>query len=396
MSSNLMERCVRCGTCHAACPVFQLTRDEGKGARGRIAILQQLYRDGREFSRETLRLLQDCVMCGSCQFSCPRDVPYLDLMRVAREQSMRDGQESPLKRLALKLLKQDAAWNTMNTLLRVLPGESGLVCKLPLVSRLVPRPGEKLDNRIHSVNGNGNEVPENTVLFFPGCTMRYVFPETGERLVALLNHAGLTVLFEPEIGCCGFPQISAGDRESAEELAANHHDRMIPYRNRVSCVVTGCATCGSRLKETVPEGMKVFDINELLVARGDRLRFKRTPEATVLYHPPCHLAKGQHVVNEPLMLLDKIVTPVHLDENPSCCGFGGSFSLFESELSRRIADTKIAKIKHYMEQTGTTAEMVTSCPGCMLQLMDGLARHGSNMKVKHIVDILFEKLEAKE
>ncbi len=394
MTNERMDRCVRCGTCHAACPVFQLTRDEGRGARGRIAILQQLYRDGHRFSRETLDLLQDCVMCGSCQYTCPRDVAYLDIMRAAREQSLQDGQESPLKRLVLKTLKQQTAWKAMNTLLRILPAESGLLCKLPLVNRTVPRPGEILDHRIQPVNGKETGKTDETVLLFPGCTMRTIFPEIGERLVKLLIKAGMTVLFDPGIGCCGFPQAAAGDKVTADELRHANERRMRAYGNRAAFVVTGCATCGARLKEWEFEGMTVMDINELLVHKADRLTFRDEEKSTVLYHPPCHLAKHQNVVDEPLELLARVARVIPLDETPTCCGFGGSFSLFEADLSRQIGDRKVEKIKHQAELSGTTPELVTSCPGCMLQLSDTLNRSGLDMNVKHIIDILYERLEA--
>lgn len=393
MTENLMDRCVRCGSCHAACPMFQLTHDEGRGARGRIAILQQLYRNGERFSSETLGLLQDCVMCGSCQYTCPRDVAYLDIMRSARNQAIQDGQESPLKRMVLKILKQQSSWKGMNALLRVFPGESGLICKLPLVDRYMPRPGTVLEHRIKTVNEPATPVPEKTVLFFPGCTMRYVFPEMGERLVHLLNRAGWTILFDPDTGCCGFPHAAAGDVETADSLAAHNNDRFRLYAERAGSIVTGCATCGARLKDVVPPELSVLDINELLVSGADQLSFDVESKEPVLYHPPCHLARHQNIVAEPLELLSRVATVIPLDENPSCCGFGGSFSLFEAELSREIADAKTEKIKQQMEKTGTTPTMVTSCPGCVLQLTDALNRNGVDMKVKHIVDILYERLE---
>jgi len=61
----------------------------------------------------------------------------------------------------------------------------------------------------------------------------------------------------------------------------------------------------------------------------------------------------------------------------------GGFSLSHYELSQKIADRKIRNI------LASGADMVVSgCPGCEIQLMDGLARHNSKVQVKHIMEIL--------
>jgi hypothetical protein len=52
-----------------------------------------------------------------------------------------------------------------------------------------------------------------------------------------------------------------------------------------------------------------------------------------------------------------------------CCGFGGAFSLNHPSLSQQINDTTVKQLVE------TNAEMVvTSCPGCMLHLANGLYR----------------------
>ena len=67
-----------------------------------------------------------------------------------------------------------------------------------------------------------------------------------------------------------------------------------------------------------------------------------------------------------------------------CCGMAGTFSIYYYDLSRKIADKKMATIKT------TGADIVaTGCPGCMMQLIDNTMRHEMPVQVKHIIE-LFE------
>ena len=61
----------------------------------------------------------------------------------------------------------------------------------------------------------------------------------------------------------------------------------------------------------------------------------------------------------------------------------GSFSLTYYDLSRKIAERKIETIR----ETGADA-VVTSCPGCMIQLQDHLLRKKMDQKVLHIIELL--------
>jgi glycolate oxidase iron-sulfur subunit len=67
-----------------------------------------------------------------------------------------------------------------------------------------------------------------------------------------------------------------------------------------------------------------------------------------------------------------------------CCGMAGTFSVYFYELSKKIADKKLADI----ESTGADI-VVTDCPGCQIQLIDGITRSGLTQKVMHIME-LFE------
>jgi glycolate oxidase iron-sulfur subunit len=68
-----------------------------------------------------------------------------------------------------------------------------------------------------------------------------------------------------------------------------------------------------------------------------------------------------------------------------CCGMGGTFSLFFHDISQGITNRKMDAI------AATDADVVaTACPGCMLQLDEGVVRCGMGKSVKHLIEIIEE------
>ncbi len=73
-----------------------------------------------------------------------------------------------------------------------------------------------------------------------------------------------------------------------------------------------------------------------------------------------------------------------MPEADRCCGMAGTFSVYFYDLARKIADRKIDNI------VSTGADIVvTDCPGCEVQLIDGTARNSAPQQVMHIME-LFE------
>jgi len=172
------------------------------------------------------------------------------------------------------------------------------------------------------------------------------------------------------------------------------------------CICPTCATTIKRewpklLKGRKPEiranaeelANKVIDINAFLVNVLDMKPQKLSEVTKVTYHDPCHLAKGLGIRDEPRRLLRQMpgVEYAEMEEPDSCCGFGGSFSLYFYDLSRRI---NAEKIKH-IEATGADT-LVTSCPGCMIHIADGINHVQGTQKVVHIVQLLAQTLREAE
>jgi len=107
----------------------------------------------------------------------------------------------------------------------------------------------------------------------------------------------------------------------------------------------------------------------------------------VTYQDSCHLGLAQGITAPPRELLYAIpgIEFVEMDESLVCCGSGGTYSLFEQEMSLRLARRKTDNIV-----ASGAAVVATANPGCVIQMEQALARAGEGAQVRYIIDLLDE------
>jgi glycolate oxidase iron-sulfur subunit len=72
-----------------------------------------------------------------------------------------------------------------------------------------------------------------------------------------------------------------------------------------------------------------------------------------------------------------------MENADACCGLGGPFGIGHRDVSLAIQAKKMESIRK------TKAQIVaTSCPGCLIQLMDGVRRHGLDVEVVHMSQLV--------
>src|SRR4030067_1054771 len=154
---------------------------------------------------------------------------------------------------------------------------------------------------------------------------------------------------------------------------------------------------GERQRDYAAFADKIKDITEFLV---DVLQLP--PSAyrvagefrgkTVTWHEPCHLGRYLGVKEQPRKILKSMtgIKYVEMPEADRCCCMAGTFSVKYYDLSRKIADRKIDNIA----STGADI-VVTDCPGCEVQLIDGVMRHQAPQKGMPIMELLAPPLPKK-
>ena len=229
--------------------------------------------------------------------------------------------------------------------------------------------------------------------------MEFVLPNAAVSMVDLLSRLGMEVIVPRAQGCCGTPMHANGDVDTALTMARHNAD--VLEACNADIIVTGCATCGSSLREIwpgldVPEAerarfaalaAKTRDFSEVLLAHCFPEPFpfvSRLPaHVRVTWHSPCHLAQHQKISREPLTLLQRALGDSFAPLPSRCCGFGGSFNVSHYAVSKAIGAQKARDVR------ASGAEyIVTACPGCMIQLSDMAAQHGISGKVIHLAEAI--------
>ena len=389
---------------------MQLKRESGV-ARGKLALFQSLVEGEIAVTDRLAETVSQCVLCLSCQETCAAQIPIEYLIPLARWEILKKmgvpfKKKAILKFLSSKSPLKRALYRGMKILepllLARIPESSGLYYRYSFLfdkGRFIPQLVKKpfLEKYKQPITGENKKL---TVLFFPGCMVNFLYPQIGESVVNILNRMYCTVILPKEQNCCGFPALASGDMLTSLKLAqmnlkefASHH---------FDAIVVACASCGTAFKKIYDLHFrnsdeeyskwneikkKIFDISEFLVEfdgkETKKYLFKSSKEGRVTYHDPCHLKKSQNIYTQPREIISNIsgIDFVEMEEASSCCGFGGTFSVENYEMSLKINDLKISQVIH-----SNAEKVLTGCPGCIMQLQGGLLRHGSKIKVSHWVE----------
>ena len=113
-----------------------------------------------------------------------------------------------------------------------------------------------------------------------------------------------------------------------------------------------------------------------------RLTVRGRP-ARVALQDSCHLRNGMGVTAQPRGLIARVADYVELPSAGTCCGAAGTYALLRPEDSRRVLDGKLDEIG-----AAGVDHLVVVNPGCQRQLVDGLRRRGSTVRVLHLAELL--------
>lgn len=390
--------CINCGSCLGRCPVYgELGERYGHKYFGGIGVIHAAFGSGLDKALEAGLPL--CLGCRKCVAACPVRIDTPGMIQRLRERAVA---EKGLGRGRKMLLGQ--LLNNGSAIQRIAPVAGGLVCDRDGRGGWYPRYalfGLEKGRRLPELSKKSflSEAPrrsgkgERKVAYFAGCLNNLIFPRVAGATLRVLRNSGVEVIVPPGQKCCGYPSLANGDRDGAVRNAIAN---LRAFGDAgVEAVVTDCATCYSGLTG-YPELLagdsrwvdsarefagKVKELAQYLVETGFQPAAGET-QRKVTYHQPCHLAA--HGLSHGRDLLQSVpglqFASSQLEDN--CCGFGGTFNLDFYQLSKTIGAHKIQPI-----QGSGAAVVVTSCPGCMVQLMD-LLGSGGQPQVMHISELL--------
>lgn len=422
MNDDELSNCIRCGFCLPACPTYRETGLEAASPRGRIALMKAAA-DGHMHAGDDLRRQLDlCLGCRACEPACPSGVQYGSLLEQAKD-AIEEHTKHPawvewIRAMAFKhLFVNQKRMRLLGGAIRFYQ-KSGLqraVRSLGLL-RILPDHMRRMEAVLPEASSSGVALELGTFIpakgpkrgtagMFSGCIMDILFLETNKNTVKLLSEAGYDVIIPPGQNCCGALHAHSGEMEGARKLAANN---VRAFKEAgVDVIVSNAGGCGAMLKDYEHVLQDVLDGRDG-ITREDAKRFSEQVkdvseiftelaplddpgelDARVTYQGSCHLQNVMKVKHAPRQILRGIrcVRYVELHESDRCCGSAGIYNVVQPEMSGRILDEKMEHVKR------TRADvLVTSNPGCLLQMKHGIHKAGlhKEMRAVHLVDLLAE------
>lgn len=237
-------------------------------------------------------------------------------------------------------------------------------------------------------------------LFIP-CYIDQFYPQVGIATLELLKKLGLDVHYPLEQTCCGQPLANSG----AEKEAIPVYRNFVRNFSEFDYIVSPSGSCVYHVREHYnileqTEDVKhvrqnTYELCEFIVDILGIDDLKIDYPRKVGVHQSCHGLRGLKL-GMPSELVAERYSKVHrllekaegieiirLDREDECCGFGGTFSVLEPEVSVKMGKDRIG------DHQRNGAEIITATDmSCLMHLEGIIRRQKQGIKVLHIAEIL--------
>ena len=241
-------------------------------------------------------------------------------------------------------------------------------------------------------------------LFIP-CYIDQLYPNVGIATLQLLEKLGCDVTFPLEQTCCGQPMANSGFASSSNGCDTN----FVKNFSSFDYIVAPSGSCVLHVKEHLkdeahPEKAvqirkNIYELTEFLT---DVLKVESINASfpyKVGLHNSCHGQRGLGLSSMTERMLPQFSKPEQLlsmvkgiqlskpKRNDECCGFGGTFCVFEEAVSVKMGKDRIA------EHDDNDVDYITGGDtSCLMHLEGILRRQGSRVRTIHIAEILNSSL----
>lgn len=239
------------------------------------------------------------------------------------------------------------------------------------------------------------------VALFVPCYVDQLAPHVGFAALEVLRRIGVAAEYPADQTCCGQPFVNLGCADAVRPLAARFAATFAAYDYVVcpsgSCTAMVHHTYAALLDDpvAVASGEHTYELCEFLArVAGVTAMRGRFPHRVGLLRS-CHGLRGLRLgscservepVSDPVARLLsgidglELVEPARRDE---CCGFGGTFSVTEPDVSAMMGRDRIRDFRE------AGAEIITATDVSCLMHLDGLLRRANAApRSLHVAEIL--------
>ena len=240
--------------------------------------------------------------------------------------------------------------------------------------------------------------PINSIYFMGTCLADVYFPKAGMSGMKLLEREGLKVIYPEHQTCCAQPAFNSGYHQEARAVARS---LMACFPKELPIVIPS-ASCTDMIRHHWSElfagqgdadkaqgiASRVYELTEFLsqVLKVDLTDVGQPTKVAV--HTSCSCRNGlkgaQHIENLVGQLTQ--VEVVQQERKKECCGFGGTFSLKQADISGAMVGDKTQALKDSGAELTISQDL-----GCLMNIGGALAKQKSNLKTQHVAEFLWER-----
>ena len=244
------------------------------------------------------------------------------------------------------------------------------------------------------------------VYLFATCVVDQFFPQAGLDAITLLERLGLRVHFPEDQTCCGQPAYTSGQPDAARRVAAGTL-ALFPEPWPVIVPSGSCAgmmrhhyvrlfaDCPEERAQAEALAPRVYELTQFLVeVMGWQPQDGGEP-CTVVLHTSwsARRERGVHRTGRALLGALAGVTVAQQDHESECCGFGGTFSVKQPEISVAMVEDKVRAL----QATGAS-EVVSADCGCLMNILGHAAwkdrqegRRSASLPGEHMASLLLRR-----
>lgn len=233
-----------------------------------------------------------------------------------------------------------------------------------------------------------------SIYFYGTCLIDLIYPHVGLAAIDILKAAGVSIIYPPKQSCCGQPAWNSGYREQAQEVIRAQLDlfpKSIP-------IIVPSASCAGMIRHHWPEAFedeqdrlratavaeRVIEFSDYLVNQLNIEPYALSQPLSVAVHNSCSSIREMKVAGCIEDLLQRMgATVVEQTNKLECCGFGGTFSVKQADISGAMVLDKSASLL----ETGADVVVSQDC-GCLMNIGGALEHQQKSLPVLHIAEFL--------
>lgn len=234
----------------------------------------------------------------------------------------------------------------------------------------------------------------NVHVFIP-CFVDQLYPTAGFNTIKVLEKAGCNVIYNPDQTCCGQPAFNAGYWGESRDVCS----KFIKDFEQAEYVVMPSASCtgfvnnyyekvfGNTSNHNATKDIKgkVFELSDFLVNVLKVVDLGASLNGTATYHDSCAALRECKIKEEPRTLLKHVkgLNLVPLQENETCCGFGGTFAVKFEGISTAMGEQKA---QHVLDTKASY--LISTDLSCLMHINGVMEKKQMPVKCLHLADVL--------